>query len=57
MLITHVTRDFFKILACHEIWTPVFDLRTHTLTDCATVAPDIYNAYSFIYSKETYLLN
>ena len=57
MLIIHVTKDFFEILACHEIWTPVFDLRTHTPTDCATVAHDIHTAYSCIYSKETYLFN
>ena len=50
MLITHVTKDFFKILAWHEIWTPVFDLQTNTLTDCATVAHDIYNTYSCIYT-------
>ena len=34
ILITHVTRDFFKILVCPEIRTRVSDLRTDGLTDC-----------------------
>ena len=45
-----MSQKTFKILAWHEIWTPVFDLQTHTLTDCASVAHDIYNAYSCIYT-------
>ena len=50
MLIPHVTKDFFKILVCPEIRTRVSDLQTSGLTDCTTVAHDIYNAYSCLYT-------
>ena len=50
ILITGVTRYFFKILVCPEIRTRVSDLRTDGLTDCTTVAHDIYNAYSCLYT-------
>ena len=50
ILITHVTRDFFKILVCPEIRTRVSDLRTDGLTDCTRAAHDKCIAYTCIYS-------
>ena len=50
MLITHVTRDFFKILVCPEIRTPNLRIARPTLYHCTTAAHDIYNTYSCIYT-------
>ena len=50
ILITYVTRDFFKILVCHEIRTPNLRITRPTLNHCTTAAHDKWIAYSCIYS-------
>ena len=50
ILITHVTRDFFKILVCPEIRTPNLRITRPTLYNCATAAHVECIAYSSIYS-------
>jgi hypothetical protein len=49
ILITHVTRDFFKILVCPEIRTPNLRIARPTLYHCATAAHVKWIVYSCIY--------
>ena len=50
ILITHVTRDFFKILVCPEIRTPNLRITRPTLNHCTTAAHVKCIAYTCIYS-------